>query len=162
MKQHNDTIQKFYTALAAGNYGEMKDLYHPEARFSDPVFRDLPTREIHAMWEMLILAGSDLKIVHDGVKTDDNSGSCRWQAWYTFSGTGRMVHNVIYAQFEFKDGKIFRHNDHFDFWRWSRMALGVSGVVFGWTPFLQSKVRATARKRLARFMNKKTTELSKK
>jgi hypothetical protein len=61
---------------------------------------------------------------------------------------------VIDADFEFKDGKIFRHRDHFDFWRWSRMALGTSGLLLGWTPFLKNKVQTTAKARLRKFMEK--------
>ncbi|MCS5593468.1 MAG: hypothetical protein NZ730_02720 [Porticoccaceae bacterium] len=29
------------------------------------------------------------------------------------------AYNAIDATFEFKDGRIFRHNDQFKFWRWS-------------------------------------------
>ena len=43
-----------------------------------------------------------------------------------------MVNNDISATLEFKDGKIFRHRDSFDFWRWSRQSSvwpGGSGLV---------------------------------
>jgi hypothetical protein len=152
MKNHDELIHKLYTAFAAGDHGTMKRLYHPEARFTDAVFVNLSAEEVKAMWEMLIRAGADLKISHSQVKSDDRSGSCRWEAWYTFSATGRRVHNVIDARFEFKEGQIFRHTDNFDFWRWSRMALGLSGTLLGWSPFLRDKVRATARKRLDAFI----------
>ena len=42
-------------------------------------------------------------------------------------------------------GKIVRHIDRFDFWRWSRMALGPAGLLLGWTPLLHKKVQAKAR-----------------
>ena len=54
-------------------------------------------------------------------------GSADWTADYLFSKTGRQVFNEIHAEFEFKDGKIFRHHDTFDIWKWSRQALGISG-----------------------------------
>jgi len=102
---------------------------------------------------MLLTSGSDLRLEFSDIKASGEKGSCHWEAWYTFSG-GRKVHNIIDAQFEFKDGKIYRHRDHFDFWRWSKMALGTSGLLLGWTPFLKNKVQSTARARLQKFMEK--------
>ena len=64
------------------------------------------------------------------------------------------MHNIIDAEFEFKDGKIFRHDDQFDFWRWSRQALGPAGLLLGWTPILRNKVQKTARKGLEDFIAK--------
>jgi len=64
------------------------------------------------------------------------------------------VHNVIEAKFEFRDGLIYRHRDHFDFWRWSRQSLGIMGWLMGWSSFLQQKVSAAAMKSLRTFMDK--------
>jgi hypothetical protein len=77
--------------------------------------------------------------------------TAHWDAHYTFSATGRAVHNAIDAQFTLRDGLIVRHVDRFDFWRWSRQALGVPGWLLGWTPLLKAKVRAQAAKGLAAF-----------
>jgi hypothetical protein len=145
-------ITQFYEAFRQKNYKSMQQAYNPDAVFSDPVFRNLSSREVQAMWQMLITSGSDLKIVFSNVKADERTGSCHWEAWYTFTSTGRKVHNIIDATFEFKDGKIIRHTDHFNFWRWSRQALGMSGLLLGWTPIVLNKVRTTARKRLESFM----------
>ena len=57
----------------------------------------------------------------------------------------------FYACFRFQDGKIIRHRDRFDFWRWSRMALGPAGLILGWSPMLKNKVRRQAAKSLARY-----------
>ena len=70
------------------------------------------------------------------------------RAEYTLSQTGRAVHNVIEAAFTFEDGRIRTHRDTFDFWRWSRQALGAPGLVLGWTPWLRRKVSAEATKGL--------------
>jgi hypothetical protein len=104
------------------------------------------------MWHMLSEGGADLQASHRDVHADDATGRAHWEARYTFSSTGRNVHNVIEAEFEFQAGRIAVHQDHFGFWRWSSQALGPSGVLVGWTPFLHSKVRATARARLDRFI----------
>ena len=130
----------------------MQEAYHEDAEFSDPVFGTLSSQDVKAMWQMLLTRGKDLKIEFSNVHTSDSAGKCHWEAWYTFSKTGRPVHNIIDAVFEFRDGKIYRHHDFFDFWRWSRQALGTNGLFLGWTPWLQNKVRNSARKSLMAYM----------
>ncbi|MEP7356378.1 MAG: nuclear transport factor 2 family protein, partial [Anaerolineales bacterium] len=70
---------------------------------------------------------------------------------YTFS-TGRKVLNIIDAEFQFQAGRIVAHRDRFSFWRWSRQALGPTGLLLGWTPLVHNKVRAIARARLDKFI----------
>lgn len=147
-------IHRFYEAFQEKDYASMQRCYHPQAIFSDPAFLKLSAEEVRAMWEMLITASADLKIQFRDVKFEVNSGSCHWEAWYTFSSTGRKVHNKIDATFELKDGLIYRHQDHFNFWRWSSQALGLPGLLLGWTSFLKSKVRKKAKSRLEKFMNR--------
>lgn len=106
------------------------------------------------MWQMLLTSPTDLRIEYSAVKGTSGTGSCHWEAWYHFSKTNRHVHNKIDSTFEFKDGKIIRQLDRFDFWRWSRQALGLSGLLLGWTPFLKNKVRSAARHRLKLFMDR--------
>lgn len=145
-------IQQFYMAFGAKNYRAMQQAYHPDATFSDPVFQKLSSKEVKAMWQMLITSAKDLEIGCSDISADEKRGRCVWQARYTFTATGRKVHNIIHASFEFKEGKIVRHNDHFDLWRWSRMALGAPGVLLGWSPLIRNKVKKTARRRLEKFM----------
>ena len=91
------------------------------------------------------------------IQADANSGQAHWEAWYRFSATGRMVHNVIDGLFTFnREGLIATHRDHFDFWAWSRQALGTPGLLLGWTPFLRAKVRATAAANLQKFMTSRS------
>jgi hypothetical protein len=145
-------IKQFYTSFQNSDYVAMQQAYHPEAQFYDPVFERLDSTEVKAMWQMLLTAAKDLKIEFQDVKADDYSGSCRWDAWYTFSKTGRPVHNTIYASFEFRDGKIYRHQDMFDLWRWSRQALGVTGALLGWSPLVKHQVQRTAKGSLKKFI----------
>jgi len=154
MNEHEALITKFYTAFQRKDYHAMAALYHPEATFRDGAFDLHSGKEAGAMWKMLLTASKDLRIEFQDVKADEQTGSARWDAWYTFSKTGRPVHNVIRARFEFKDGLIYRQTDHFNFWRWSRQALGAPGLLLGWSGFLHNKVRATAMKGLKDFMAK--------
>ena len=147
MIANEDLIRKFYTAFQQRDFLTMQSCYHPDATFSDPVFQNLNSKEVKAMWQMLLTSSKDLRVEFSNI----TSNSCHWEAWYSFSRTGRQVHNIIDATMEFKDGLIYKHKDHFDFWRWSRQALGLPGLVLGWTPMISNKVRTTARERLDKF-----------
>lgn len=83
----------------------------------------------------------NLKITYDNVKADENTGSAHWIAEYTYGQTGRKVVNKISARFEFRNGKIIKHTDHFNLWRWTQQAIGWKGYLLGWTPYIQSKIR---------------------
>lgn len=132
----------------------MAACYHPDATFADAVFDLKNGKEIAAMWHYLCESGKDLSVEFSDVRADEHSGRAHWEARYTFSRTGRRIHNVIEARFEFRDGKIIRHSDEFSFWRWARQAFGLTGWLLGHTAFLKNKVRSTARSGLWRFIEK--------
>lgn len=146
-----EVIFRLYEAFAVRDHVGMARCYTPDARFSDPVFTDLRGTQVAAMWRMLCQRATDLRITYSDVSAEGNSGSAHWEAWYTYSATGRPVHNVIEAAFTFRDGRIATHRDHFDLYRWTRQALGTTGVLLGWTPFLRSAVRRKAALALVRF-----------
>ena len=154
MHPNAELLTGFYRAFAAKDGAAMASAYDPDAQFSDPVFTDLHGAEVGAMWQMLCARATDLRIKASGIAADDLNGQAHWEAWYTFTETGRKVHNVIDATFEFRDRKIITHRDAFDFWRWAGMALGPVARVFGWTPFMQNAVRRQARAGLAKYMAK--------
>lgn len=146
---HALLIARFYEAFQRRDAATMAACYHRDVHFSDPVFPDLRGPQAGAMWAMLCARGTDLRVEPSGIRADDARGAAHWDARYTFSGSGRKVHNAIDATFEFRDGLIVRHIDRFDFWRWARQALGPTGLLLGWTPFLRGKVRAQAARSLA-------------
>ena len=145
-------IDRFYEAFGGRDAETMAACYTPDATFSDPVFQGLRGDEVRAMWRMLCGRATDLRIVHSNVEADADTGSAHWDADYTFSATGRPVHNEIDATFVFRDGLIAEHVDRFDLWKWTRQALGPVGVALGWSPPVQNRVRAQARARLVDFM----------
>jgi len=148
-------VTRFYEAFARRDAEGMAACYAPDVRFSDPAFPDLRGPEAGDMWRMLCERATELKVEHSGVEADDTRGKAHWEAWYPFGPGKRPVHNVIEAAFEFRDGLIVRHDDTFDFWRWSRMALGPTGMFLGWTPFLRNKVQATTKEQLAKWRAKR-------
>ena len=83
---------------------------------------------------------------------DGDAGTAHWLADYTFTQTGKKVHNDVRAAFRFRDGLIVDHVDTFDFPKWARQALGTTGLLLGWTPMVRNKVRHTARAGLDKFL----------
>jgi ketosteroid isomerase-like protein len=154
MHPNEALLHRFYTAFQTCDTAGMQVCYHPDVVFSDPAFGELRGGDVGAMWTMLCTRAKDLEIAFSGVSADAESGKAHWDARYTFTQTGRRVHNAIDASFRFRDGLIVRHDDRFPFWRWARQALGPAGLVLGWTPLLQAKVRKNARAGLAAYLRK--------
>jgi len=144
-----ELITKFYEAFSRRDAEGMVACYADDVVFSDPVFTELRGIEAKNMWRMLCERGTDLKVVFRDVTSDGKKGSAHWDADYSFSLTGRQVHNVIDATFEFADGKIVRHKDVFDLWRWAGMALGAKGKLLGWAPPVQNAIRKQGMKGLS-------------
>ena len=154
-----ECLKKFYSAFAALDAETMATCYHENAEFEDPAFSLRGKKEVVGMWSMLCAAvnekGRDVwKLEFSDISADDFQGKAHWEAHYRFSATGRMVHNIINAKFEFRDGLIIKHHDQFDFWRWSKQAIGPAGLLLGWSSFLKKKVRSQAAKNLAAYLSR--------
>lgn len=157
MHANEQLLMNFYEAFAAGDHVTMARCYADDASFSDPVFRDLNAEEVRAMWRMFCTGGNDIDVTFSDVHADEARGSAKWEAVYDFPKTGRRVHNRISAQFEFEGALIIRHHDTFDFYKWTRMALGLPGSLLGWTPIVQNQVRTQALAQLKRFQAEERT-----
>lgn len=145
-------LHRFYEAFARKDAEAMAACYAPDVVFNDSVFTDLRGPRAGGMWRMLTSRATDLALVFDGIEADDTHGKAHWVATYTFTKTGRKVVNDIHARFRFRDGLIVEHTDAFDFHRWSRQSLGPVGLLLGWTPFLQNKVRGEAMRSLDAYL----------
>lgn len=155
MDTPEDLIHRFYTAFQNKDYRTMQACYAEEASFNDPAFRNLSGYEAGAMWEMLIHRGNDTSIEYELIKADEQEAIVRWTARYSFGPKKRPVINRIQASIKVKDGKIIAHTDVFPFYTWARQALGLSGWLLGWTPYVKKKVQKGALNSLARFIAKK-------
>jgi ketosteroid isomerase-like protein len=151
---HAAVLHSFYGAFQRRDYRTMAACYTPDAEFHDPVFTHLSGWRVRAMWRMLCERAIDLRVAVDNIRASDDAGSAHWEACYTFSQTGRSVHNRVEASFLFHDGKIRRHTDVFDLYAWARQALGLKGVLLGWTPQLQRAIRARSSLALDAFSEK--------
>ncbi|HMG14215.1 MAG TPA: nuclear transport factor 2 family protein [Saprospiraceae bacterium] len=154
MNNNELLITKFYTSFSKRDYKGMLECYSENVSFNDPVFGELNSAEVKAMWEMLCVKGKDLRIEFNNITSNNESGNANWVAYYTFSTTGKKVINHIKAEFIFKNYKIIRHSDNFNFYNWAKQALGFTGLILGWTPFLKNKLRKTALKSLNKYIEK--------
>lgn len=154
MHPNEELINKFYSSFQKKDYKSMIGCYHKDVEFSDPIF-NLKGWQAKAMWKMLVeKAASDFSLTYSVGKADDLKGSAHWEPIYSFSKSGRIIHNIIDAEFDFKDGKIIKHCDRFSLWRWTRMALGTTGIFLGWTPKIQNKVKSEANSGLEMFIKR--------
>lgn len=156
MNSNEQIIEEFYAAFANGNPETMASCYHKDVEFEDPAFGKLHGKDASDMWHMLIeRAKGNLEIVFSDIKANASTGSAKWIATYNFTKTNRKVVNIVHAKFEFKDGLIIKHTDNFDFWNWSKQALGKTGFFLGWSSFLRKKVQQQAISSLRKYQAQK-------
>ncbi|MBI4914048.1 MAG: nuclear transport factor 2 family protein [Acidobacteria bacterium] len=153
MHPHAQLLTRFYESFARKDAEGMAACYHPEAAFSDPAFGLLDRDHACSMWRMLLGRSRDLAVRFEVLGADEGQGEARWEADYTFTKTGRPVHNLIQARFAFRDGLIFAHRDGFDFHAWAAQALGWKGRLFGGMDWFQRAFQKEARRTLQRFMD---------
>jgi len=147
-----ELIETFYTGLQELDAEKMISCYDQDVIFEDPAFGKLDGDRARNMWRMLCQNAQNFKVEFSQIQINDQTGSAHWEAWYTFSKTGKSVHNIIDAQFEFKDGKIIKHTDHFDIHRWASQAIGWKGKLLGGTSFFKKKVSQQCNRLLDKFM----------
>lgn len=153
--ENENVIRKFYESFARNDAAGMIECYDDEIEFFDPAFGTLKGFDAKNMWKMLIEKGQGkIKINAKNIEAAGEKGSADWVAEYEFSQTGRKVINNIHAEFEFKNGKIIRHIDNFDIWQWSKQALGLPGLLLGWSSFMQNKIRQNANAALREYSSK--------
>jgi ketosteroid isomerase-like protein len=145
-------IDELYAAFARHDGTAMAQCYASDASFSDPVFVGLRGEQPGGMWRMLTSRSKDLTVDLVSRDAGDVEGAAHWVAHYTFAQTGRSVVNDVRSTFRFADGLIVAQVDDFDFYRWSRQALGLPGVLLGWTPMLRRSVQRKARVGLDAFL----------
>ena len=140
---NKEVIQKFYSAFKEGDSESMIKLYDDDIIFTDPAFGTLKGENAKAMWKML-LSNKDNKaqVTFSNISSTENSGNASWTASYNYGPKSRKVVNHVNAKFEFKNGKISKHTDDFNLWKWTQQALGTSGYLLGWSSFMKKKIQA--------------------
>lgn len=146
-------IEKFYTAFKNLDAETMATCYHKEIVFRDPAFGTLKGINAKNMWRMLCenQKEKNFKVTFSNIACADEKVTTHWEAYYIFSKTGRRVHNVIDAEFEFKDGLIIKHTDNFNLYLWSKQAFGLTGFFIGWTHFFKKKLQIQTNAMLTKY-----------
>jgi ketosteroid isomerase-like protein len=155
---NSQLIERFYSAFQSLDWKEMGNHYHDDAIFSDPVFENLSGEEVRVMWKMLCTSARDFSLRYGNIIIDGEYCTVDWTAKYKFSKTGRTVVNNVKAYIRIQDGLITEHRDEFDLYRWARQAMGVSGMLFGWTSVMKNGIRKSAQQSLHRFIEKEKSK----
>ena len=103
------------------------------------------------MWRMLLTRAEDLAIEVKIAEDGPSRAQVDWVAHYTFGATGRPVVNLVHTEMSVSVGRIVRQVDQFSLWRWSSQALGVRGLLLGWTPAVRTRIRTQAARSLKDF-----------
>jgi ketosteroid isomerase-like protein len=150
-------IQIFYDAFAKLDANTMTSCYHDAVVFEDPAFGVLKGERAKAMWQMLCESqkGKDFKVVVSTIEENTTNGSSHWEAFYTFSQTGRKVHNKIDAQFLIEDGLIIKHIDMFNLHNWALQAMGFKGLLMGRTRYFSNKLKSKTNALLNHYIENK-------
>lgn len=154
MLDSEQLIHTFYKAFQKKDFAQMQNCYAKQAQFEDPAFGKLNSAQTRAMWHMLCKRGLDLVVTYEILSVKENEVHAKWIADYTFQTYKTHVRNEISSRFKLKNNKIIDHKDTFNFWKWSRQALGFTGVYLGWTPLLKRTVKKNALATLASFIEK--------
>lgn len=137
MHPNESLIQKLYTGLQNHDHQAMADCYHPNATFRDIAFSLRGKKQVHAMWHKI--SETDLKATFTVKSADDLTGEADLIDDYTFTDTGRRIHNEINSHFQFQDGLIIAHHDDCNAVKWGQQAFGYwKGLVVGLIPFLRA------------------------
>lgn len=157
MNTEKNIIENFYHAFESLDAERMVACYHDQVIFEDPAFGVLHGERAKNMWRMLCDSqkDKDFKVTFSDIKYAHDRGSARWEAFYTFSKTGRKVHNMISANFILNDGKIIKHVDEFNLYRWSKQAMGFKGLLMGGTSFFKKKLRTQTNYLLTKYEEKR-------
>ena len=148
--QNKELINNFYSTFSIGDADSMVACYHDEVVFEDPAFGKLKGAKAKAMWRMLLSRKKESELTISFKVLNDLQAE--WIANYKYGPNKRPITNIVSATFEFKDGKIIKHTDKFDLWKWSQQALGASGFLLGWSGSMRNKIQGTTGKLLAKYM----------
>ena len=148
---HEKLLLDFYTAFNEKNATDMVSCYHKNIVFEDPIFGKLKGDKARKMWHWICYKGEDLKVTHSDITIDEDKGFAKCEVRYTYGERKRPILNRISAEFEFKDGKIIRHEDTFDLKTWATQAIGWKGKVIGGTSYFKKKLQFRSRKLIQNF-----------
>ncbi|WP_342269364.1 nuclear transport factor 2 family protein [Spiroplasma endosymbiont of Aspidapion aeneum] len=150
-------INEFYSAFKKGDYQKMNSLYGEDIIFNDSIFKDLDYLQVTSMWEMLLSKKEESKfsIEYEVLLDHNDEYYVMWSAHYLFGPKRRKVSNIVKSEMVIKDKKIALHTDVFDFYKWSKQAIGIASILFGKRKFFHNKICSVANKNLMNYISNK-------
>ena len=150
-----EIVTSFYDCFAKGEAKGMLNFYAEEVIFCDPAFGKLSGNRPHEMWRMLLGRFDEHTLItFEVIEVSTDKAKVKWTAKYHFGKNKRPVTNHVTSTLFVENGKIVKQYDHFDIWKWAYKALGIAGLLFGWSKFFQLKIQQKTRKMLGQYMAK--------
>ncbi len=146
-------LENFYDAFSRRDAKTMAAMYHEKASFSDPAFPDIRGQRIGMMWKMMLGNAKNFSLTYKVLFADERKAQVEWQAKYLYAGKKSVTNNVL-STLSIWDGLIVRQVDEFDFAKWAKQALGITGMLAGNTEWLRRKVQQTASDKLDTYIIK--------
>ncbi|KAG8751620.1 hypothetical protein FRC14_007723 [Serendipita sp. 396] len=170
-------VEKYLAAYKAYDLAAMDACTDPEFTFSDPAFPSLNckyeprsswpighpnfvsvAKQAKGMFSMFVnnREKNKMELEYKDIKKGIND--LTYTATYTvrYIFTGRPVTNVIQSTFTISptSNLLLSQVDAFPFYTWAKQALGLPGLLLGWTGYLQSQVQHNAGQSLEKYMKK--------
>lgn len=144
-------LERFFDAMQRCDTEALRTSYHPALRFDDPLISTTSVGDrldwCGMLWSPRDADGQRIwQLELEEVRTRGALATARWNLRYRYTPTKRLIDQALHSHFSFDaDGRITTQRDSFDFWRWSRQAHGLLGLLLGWTPLMWDQAREQAR-----------------
>lgn len=132
MHPNKALLEQLFAALNRHDHVTMAACYDPDATFRDIAFVLPKMQSIQAMWHMI--CDTDIRADVKFVEANDTEGRAHIIDIYTYKKkhadpTGNPVTNDIDCRFQFREGRIIKHEDFCDPRAWANMAFKDNGVL---------------------------------
>ena len=136
-----EVVSQFYRAFEAKDVDAMEQLYAPNLKFKDAIFKFDDAAGATHMWRKLFQVDPNAKLTFTLDSTDGATVKGHWVADYHVGG--RPVHNEVSTTMKVENGKIVEHTDDFSWKKWAPQAFP-AGALFT-LPGLDALAKALVR-----------------
>lgn len=160
MNANEELLHIFFRSLKSKNFIQLADCYAKNATFTNPVYISLNKTLTVAMFNMYIRNAENLRLDFKNITADHHSGSAEWLITYTTAKKNKVVIKYLKSHFTFKNEKIVKQVDDFNFYNYIRQIKGATGFMFGWARLYKTSVQNSAMKELIRFKDNDNFKIS--
>lgn len=142
---YTEKVREFYEALNNGDYKFIRELYHKDATYEDPIF-SFTGKEIHALWYTSTRPEMKLKAECHSITENGNVVHTKWTFSYDLVAVKKRVVLEEEGTFIFEGDRVISHSDEYSFYDWATCAFGPIGRIIAWSKWMRSRVQKQARK----------------